>query len=145
MTAITSDARTRPDFSGVWQVNLEKSAFRGPAPRSIVITIDHRESAVTQIVLIVAADGREQQLTYVFETSGRETTNQTAQGSLQCRAHWNEDEMVVESVLTTPGRCFHFSDHWSLSGDGRTLQMAHLDDDLAGQVVILEKAGVPQR
>jgi hypothetical protein len=30
-------------------------------------------------------------------------------------------------------------DHWSLSDDGRTLTMAHRDDDLAGQVAVLER------
>jgi hypothetical protein len=30
--------------------------------------------------------------------------------------------------------------HWSLSADGQTLRMAHLDDDLAGQIAVLEAA-----
>jgi hypothetical protein len=41
--------------------------------------------------------------------------------------------------MNTGGREFYFKDHWSLSDNGRTLTMAHRDDDLAGQISILEK------
>jgi hypothetical protein len=95
---------------------------------------------LTQTMLIVAADGGEQQRTFTFDTSGSESTNTTAAGEIQSRAHWNGSELVIDSVLRTPSRTFHFSDHWSLSPDGQTLKMAHPDDDLAGQVAILEKA-----
>jgi len=47
---------------------------------------------------------------------------------------------VIESRMTTPDRESHFKDHWSLSNDGQTLTMAHRDDDLAGQVSVLEKS-----
>jgi len=50
------------------------------------------------------------------------------------------EELVIESSMKTPDRTFHFKDHWSLSDAGRTLTMAHPDDDLAGQVSVLEKA-----
>jgi len=136
----TLTAQTIPDFSGVWQLNLEKSTFRGSPPREIVSTIQHREPILTQTTRVVAADGGERQWTFTFDTSGSDSTNTTAAGDVQSRAHWNGSELVIDSVLRTPGRTFHFTDHWSLSHDGRTLTMAHPDDDLAGQVAILEKA-----
>jgi hypothetical protein len=61
-------------------------------------------------------------------------------GTGESRAHWNGAQLVIETVLTTPARTFRFEDHWTLSDDGETLQMAHVDDDLAGQVAVLEKA-----
>ncbi|HMF97270.1 MAG TPA: hypothetical protein VKE96_23385 [Vicinamibacterales bacterium] len=129
-----------PDFSGVWQLNLEKSTFRGPSPREILTNIEHREPMLIQTTLIVAADGGEQLWIFTLDTSGSESTNTTTAGEVQSRAHWNGSELVIDSVLRTPGRTFHFSDHWSLSHDRQTLKMAHPDDDLAGQVAILEKA-----
>jgi len=42
--------------------------------------------------------------------------------------------------MQTSSREVYFQDHWSLSHDGRTLTMAHRDDDLAGQISVLEKS-----
>jgi hypothetical protein len=140
MLAFAFAPGTIPDFSGVWQLNLEKSTFRGPAPKEILARIEHREPNLTQTMLVVAAGGGEERWTFTFDTRGSESTNMTLAGEVQTRAHWNGPELVIDSVLRTPGRTYHFSDHWSLSPDGQTLTMAHRDDDLAGQVAILEKA-----
>jgi hypothetical protein len=60
---------------------------------------------------------------------------------LQRRARWSNSPLVIESVLKTPARTFPFKDQWSLSADGQTLRMVHLEDDLAGQVAVLDKNG----
>jgi hypothetical protein len=36
-----------------------------------------------------------------------------------------------------------FRDYWSVSDDRRTLTMTHRDDDLAGQVTVLERIAAP--
>jgi hypothetical protein len=141
LLAFAFAAQTRPDFSGVWQLNLTKSTLRGPAPKEILTKIQHREPILTQTILVVAADGGEQELTFTYDTTGTESTNVTmAGGEGQSRAHWNGAELVIDSVLRTSSRTFHFSDHWSLSADGQTLTMAHRDDDVAGQIAISERA-----
>jgi len=140
LLAFAVAARTVPDFSGVWELNLKRSNFRGPEPKEIVVTIQHREPTLTQAMRVVAADGGVQHLTFTYDTTGEESTNATAAGEVQSRARWNGSELVIDSILTTPSRASHFSDHWSLSPDGQTLTMAHPDDDLAGQVAILERA-----
>jgi hypothetical protein len=132
--------QSKPDFSGHWRLNLEKSTFRGPAPRQILVKIEHREPTLVQSMLVVEADGGEQRLTFTYETTGAESSIAVAGGEGSCRAHWKDSELVIESELKTPKRTFHFRDHWSLSVDGQTLRMAHRDDDLAGQIAVLEKA-----
>jgi hypothetical protein len=37
------------------------------------------------------------------------------------------------------GRKYHFRDFWSLSDDGKVLKMVHRDDDLSGQITVLNK------
>lgn len=140
LLAFTLAPQSRPDFSGFWRLNLEKSTLRGPAPKELFMRIQHREPMLIQTMLLVAADGREQQQTFTYDTTGRESTNVTAGGEGRSRARWSGSELVIESVLKTPNRTFHFKNHWSLSGDSQLLRMAHLDDDLAGQITVLEKA-----
>ena len=86
------------------------------------------------------ADGTEQRMTFRFET-GAETTNPIGGATARTRARWEGTELVIESWMKTPAREAYFKDHWSLSEDGRTLTMAHRDDDLAGQISVLEKGG----
>src|SRR5262249_21717555 len=131
---------SRSDFTGLWRLNLEKSTLHGQAPKELLMKIQHREPTLIQTMLVVAADGREQQQTCTYDTAGGESRHAMAAGEGQSCAHWSGSELVIESTLNTPTRTFHFKDHWSLSADGQTLRMAHRDDDLAGQSALLEKA-----
>jgi hypothetical protein len=140
LLAATYAPQSRPNFSGLWQLNLEKSTLRGPAPKEVLVKIEHREPTLVHSMLVVAADGGEQRLTFTYDTAGGESMIAVAGGEGQSRAYWNDSELVIESELKTLARTFHFRDHWSLSVDGQTLRMAHLDDDLAGQIAVLDKA-----
>jgi|ERR1017187_42466 RimJ/RimL family protein N-acetyltransferase len=129
----------RPDFTGIWRANLEKSILRGPAPREILHRIEHRDPHLDQEILLAQASGNEQRLIFSYNTTGDETTNSIGARTARTRAWWDGAELVIESWLETPDRQLHFKDHWSLSDDGETLTMAHRDDDLAGQIVLHNK------
>jgi hypothetical protein len=134
--------QSRPDFTGVWEMNFERSVLRGPAPKRILVEIEHREPRLIQQIRFTNAYGTEQRMTFTYET-GAETSNQVGEATAWTHARWEGTELVIESRMKTPDREFHFKDHWSLSDDGRTLTMAHRDDDLAGQISVFEKC--PQR
>jgi len=131
--------KSRPDFTGVWEMNLERSILRGSAPKRILVKIEHREPRLIQQILFTNAGGTAQRMTFTYETDA-ETTNPVGEGTARTHARWEGTELVIESRMKTPGREVHFKDHWSLSDDGRTLTMAHRDDDLAGQISVLEKS-----
>jgi hypothetical protein len=131
-------AYSRPNFTGVWQVNFEKSKMRGPAPKRILMKIDHREPMLIQQILFTSEAGT-QQLAFTYIT-GTETENLIGKATAQTRAEWDETELVIESRMNAPDHQIYFKDHWSLSDAGAILTMAHRDDDLAGQISVLEKA-----
>jgi hypothetical protein len=120
-------------------MNFERSILRGSAPKRILVRIEHREPRLIQQILFTNAGGTEQRMTFTYETDV-ETTNSVGEGKARTHARWEGMELVIESRMKTPGREVHFKDHWSLSDDGRTLTMAHRDDDLAGQISVLEKS-----
>jgi hypothetical protein len=130
--------QSQPDFTGVWELNLARSILRGSTPKRILMRIEHVEPRLIQRIQLTNADGKEQQVTFAYET-GAETTNPVGEATARTHARWEGSELVIESRMRTPGREFHLKDHWSLSDDGQTLTMAHRDDDLAGQVAVLER------
>jgi len=132
-------SQLRPDFTGIWRANLEKSILRGPVPREILHRIEHREPHLDQEILVAQADGNEQHLIFSYNTTGDETTNLIGGKTARTRALWDGNELVIESWLEILDRQLHLKDHWSLSDDGETLTMAHRDDDLAGQIVVHDK------
>lgn len=133
-------AQSQPDFTGLWEVNFEKSTMRGQQPSRILMKIEHREPKVIQMIFVSHATGAEERLTFEYTTDGEESINSIRGNLCRTRAHWDRMELVIESSMKAPDREFNFKDCWSLSSDGRMLTMAHRNDDLAGQISVLEKA-----
>lgn len=129
-----------PNFSGVWELNLEKSHLKGPTPQRISVRIEHETDTIQQRVLVVSPSGEEQKTSVTFSTTGIAMPVTFGSNRGETSAHWQESTLIVESRLSVGGRELHFRDFWSLSPDGAVLTMAHPDDDLAGQVSVLERA-----
>lgn len=106
----------------------------------MIAKIDHREPTLAQAVVVIDANGGRQQLRLEFLTTGEESVNKAGAGEMRTRASWNNEELLIESWLAVGERVSHFRDFWTLSNSGETLTMEHRDDDLAGQVAVLERA-----
>jgi hypothetical protein len=113
--------------------------MHGPAPKQILMRIEHQVATLIQHILFTDEGGarHHQILTYKI---GTETINSINGVPARSLAIWQEGELVIESWMKTPAREFHFKDHWSISDDRSFLTMAHIDDDLAGQTSVLERA-----
>ncbi len=135
-----SSTSKKPNFTGVWQVNLEKSTLRGQPVKELLVKITHEEPRILQQILVTYANGNEDRMTFTFETTGKESKNSMGGAAAQTKAHWEATELVIESAVQAGGRELRFRDHWFLSNDAETLTMEHRDDDLAGQISVLEKA-----
>jgi hypothetical protein len=133
-----------PNFSGVWELNLVKSHLKGSIPQRITVRNEHHENAIRQVVRVVSAPGQEQTDSFTFSTTGEATAVSFRGNAGETSARWQGSTLIVESTLTVGGRELHFRDYWSLSRDGAVLTMAHPDDELAGQVSVLERASSTQ-
>ncbi|MBV8636109.1 MAG: hypothetical protein JO002_16570 [Burkholderiaceae bacterium] len=135
----------RPDFSGLWRLDPAASTFHGPAPAGLIMKVEHREPELVQHIVATDAAGTERRSVFSCRT-GEETISTIGETILRCRAHWREAadgassaELVIDTVMSRQGNLLRFEDHWSLSADGTRLIMAHKDDALAGQTVILTR------
>jgi hypothetical protein len=138
MPIIMSESELRPNFSGVWELNLEKSVLRGPAPKRILMRIEHREPKLVQRILVTYADGREMRMAFAYET-GTSSENSVGGMTVKTQARWEGRELALLSTAKSGNGEQHYKDYWSLSEDRQTLTMEHRNDDLAGQISILER------
>ena len=49
---MSADEEARPNFSGVWSLNIAKSTLRAEIPKRILVKIEHHEPHIKQSVLV---------------------------------------------------------------------------------------------
>jgi hypothetical protein len=103
------------------------------------VKVNHSDPELLVEMLITKVDDTEDRLIFKGLTSGDEVPNLVGCVQVRSRSRWVGAELLIESRMNLGVREGHFCDYWSLSCDGGMLKMEHRDDDLAGQVTVLEK------
>lgn len=126
------------NLTGCWKANLSTSKLRGPIPEAITITIAHSDPDLREEIIVTRRDGREDRIVFTCSTNdaGKSLLNGEA---IRAQTRWEANELLIESWVQLGSREIYFCDCWSLSPDGQTLRMEHRNDDLAGQVTLLER------
>ncbi len=141
MLTMLGSNQVPPDFSGVWQLNLGESTILGSKPQWMLVKIERQGANLVQDMLVKHENAAEERIVFTYDMAGKETVNSLRGAPVRTRVHWEGSVLVIEAAMKVADREVRLRDHWSLSADGQTLTMAHPDDDLAGQVSVLEKAG----
>ena len=94
--ASIAGAQTKPDFSGTWKMNREKSKFERGGPDAILIKIDHKEPAFAENWTVSTPDG-ERSLQAKYTTDGKETEQEVMGRVSKTSAKWEGDALVIES------------------------------------------------
>ena len=128
-----------PTLTGRWRADLAKTRLIGSHPKEIVVKIDHAEPMISVDMRFTPADGAPHRIEFKGRTNGEQVENVVLGASWHSTIQWVGSELLIESHVNQSGRRFHFRDFWSLSHDGKVLTMIHRDDDLAGQVTVLNK------
>jgi hypothetical protein len=127
------------DFSGQWKADLAASTLRGDPPTAIFASIAHQSSLLRVEMKIVSGNSAPNVMTFEVRIDGEPTHNSVRGTDWVSRSHWVGRELLIESEVSHAAGRMHFRDYWSLSDDGRRLTMEHRDDDLAGQVTVLDR------
>jgi hypothetical protein len=127
------------DFTGMWKADLTKTKLIGGHPKEIVAKIDHAEPMISVDMLFTPSDGAPHRIEFKGRTNGEQVQNVVLGTTWHSTIQQIGSELLIESHVNQNGRHFHFRDFWSLSDDGKVLTMTHRDDDLAGQVTILNR------
>lgn len=125
----TANAQAHPDFSGTWQLNVEKSDYgdlQGPETRTDII--EQHDGSISESV---TAEERhhKRQYTMVFATNGTQTTlSPEAQMSrvpiISVSALWRDSALIVTQKLRFQGATLVATNLYTLSSDGKTFTIA---------------------
>lgn len=117
LCASITGAQTKPDFSGAWKMNREKSKFARSGPDAILIKVDHKEPALTEDWSISTPNG-ERSFQAKYTTDGKEIEQEVMGGQIaKTSAKWEGDALVIE--FKAEGRSF--TRKLVLSTDGKTI------------------------
>jgi hypothetical protein len=116
LCASITAAQTKPDFSGAWKMNREKSKFADGGPNAILIKIDHKEPAFTEEWTMSTPEG-ERSFQAKYTTDGKETEQEVMGRTAKTSAKWEGNALVIE-FKTDEG---FFKRKITLSADGKTI------------------------
>lgn len=139
---VSAAAQSKPNFSGTWKLNLDKSDF-GVLPPSSGRTdvVDHQDPNIKVNVSDAAAQGQ-QDYTLILTTDGQEATNHPGGLDMKSTANWEGSNLVVNTKLQFQGNDVGIKTTWTLSDDGKTLtESAHLTSPMGetDQKLVFEK------
>jgi len=116
-----------PNFSGTWKMNASKSKSGGdfPLPQRFDRKITHAEPALQVTTTRSGFQGGEDITTETkYTTDGKETTNPGFGGSeMKSVTKWEGDVLTIKSTASTPNGDFTINERWSLSADGKSLEV----------------------
>jgi hypothetical protein len=130
----------RINFTGGWTANLRKSKLLGPPPKAILVKIEQSALELQEEILVTKLDGSEDRVVFKCFINGEQDKSLLNGRPVRGCARWEGNQLVIESWMQVGTREMHFCDCWSLSPDKQTLIMEHRNDDLAGQITILDRA-----
>jgi len=126
---VSSSLAQKPDFSGTWNLNTEKSqlprmgrGMGGPA----TLTITHDDPQISMVSVLQSPRG-ERKIEFELTLGGEDVKVSMNMGETVYKGYWSEDgkSIIIESEMEMGrgGRSFSMSSKqtYSLSDDGKVL------------------------
>ena len=111
----------KPDFSGDWKLNVDKSNFGPiPPPTSVSMKVDHKEPVLKSTTMQSAMDGDHTDVAS-YTTDGKESKNDFRGTEAKSIAKWDGDMLVIDTKVDFQGTEITLKSTWKLSEDGKTL------------------------
>jgi len=121
-------AAGKPDFSGSWRLDSQKSDF-GPLPvPSKYERVIEQIGAQVHVTTHQATTAGEQAVETRFRTDGKFVENHYKTGAARVSGRWDADRLEVETRRELQGKPLTSVEIWTLSPDRRTLTVKnHID------------------
>jgi len=121
LCCLTLVAADKPDFSGNWKLNVDKSDFGPmPKPEKADYTIVHKDPEMNVKSVAVGSMGEMTNEVKIL-TDGTEFTNTVRGQEVKGTAKWDGKSLVVTQKLEIQGTAITFVQKWTLSDDGKSI------------------------
>jgi len=111
-------AQKRPDLSGVWQLNRERSKVD---VNMAWVKIELTNSTLSVNLRTFSENGTEEGFNWRFTIGPGESSNTMHGAPMTSHVEWDGDALVVQSVTMFGSDALKTLDRWTLSEDGKTL------------------------
>lgn len=136
-------AAQKPNFTGIWVLNLNRSEFNGQnAPKKLGQKIEHKDPALKLEQTETSPLDQEVKFASTYSTDGKEMTNNVLGSLVKSVAVWEGDELAIHSWSEFGGRKVDLKDRWRLTENGATLIVQRQASGVAGKVeqtLVLDK------
>jgi hypothetical protein len=112
--AVALSAAPKPDFTGTWKLNLEKSDLGGIPISALVVSIQHKDPEFKYNVK-GTVNGEDVEESETFTTDGK--SSQDSHGNT-VTSHW--DGAVLVSDVVAPDGSPAYTSRMALSADGKS-------------------------
>jgi hypothetical protein len=136
--ALLVQAQSKPNVSGTWKMNAEKSKFERGAPKAISIKFDQQGSTLNESLTLTNDQG-ERTVNFTYTLEGKESLQQLEGRQIKTTAKWEGESLVIE-FKNDEG--FNFLRKIIVSGDGKTMTIdvkQKSPNGAANDIVVLEK------
>ena len=121
LLSVSAMAADKPDFSGEWKLNIDKSDFGPmPPPSSQTQKIDHKDPILKISTVQSGADG-DSTVDASYTTDGKESKNSMRGMDAKSVAKWDGDALLIDTKLDYQGMDINFKMSMKMSADGKTI------------------------
>lgn len=110
----------RPNFSGVWNLDLQKSKLQIPAPDSGVFNIGHKEPSF-HLSRTFIKGGENDTWSIDLTTDGKEVVQAGQTEIFRGRLRWEGNDLILDSTISVKDRTATNVVRYHLSDDGQVL------------------------
>jgi hypothetical protein len=148
--AAIAAAQSKPNFSGTWKMNPQKSKLDrdngGSKLVNIVVKIDHRDPIFSESMIVSRSDG-DQTAEGEYTTDGKDSEVRLPFGAAKATAKWEGDALLVE--WRNESEKLHVLWKYALSADGKTLTVSVRDisnpnQKVDDEIVVFERSDPPR-
>ena len=120
--ALAAGEDPKPDFSGTWGFNPEKSRLETTVPTQaeLIFVIEHKDSKFRMTRTLILGE-RTDTLSWEATTDGKEHHRKDGDYESWMRMTWMGDELILNSRLTRHGEQGTNEAHYRLADGGKTL------------------------
>lgn len=109
-----------PNFSGVWEVDFQKSRLEIEAPSSSTFVMDHKDPALT-LTRTHRAEGYEDTITLALSTDGSLCINHKGEVEIRSTCVWQGSALCFRSEVLARGIRAENTVVYEMSDDGREI------------------------